>query len=125
MVSVLSVRVQWYRMAFNSRTKDALEQENPLTLLVGAWQTFNPRHEVPADPGFWNGPDLTGGITSWDDMASLRPFLLQCVTVSVQPWRTNHIGFMFSFIHRTVESSCIVVRADKLPIHFCARKLWQ
>lgn len=103
-------------MAFNSRTKDALE------LLVGAWQIFNPRHEVLADPGSWNGPDPTSGITSWNEMASLRPsrFLLQWVTISVvdQPWRTSHISFIFSFIHRIVENSCIAVKSDKLPIHF-------
>jgi len=41
-------------------------------------------------------------------------------TVSIvdQPWRTSHIGFISSFIHRIVENSCMVVKADKLPIHF-------
>ena len=55
-------------------------------------------------------------------MASLRPsrFLLQWVTISVvdQPWRTSHISFIFNFIHRIVENSCIAVRVDKLLIHF-------
>jgi len=44
----------------------------------------------------------------------------QWVTISVvdQPWRTSHISFIFNFIHRIVENSCIAVRVDKLLIHF-------